>query len=199
MCTLATSTLPFSAQICVLWPLQPYLSVHKYVYFGHCSLTFCAQVFVLWLLQPYFSVHKYVYVDHFSLTFQCANTGCGKLTSFFIRIYSYKKGSLLAAPCSLCTLAISTLPFSAQICVLRPLQPYHSVHKYVYFATSTVPFCAQIRVLRPLKVNAVLPTIAAKYWVCRLLFSALSGVLCCCGCVLFEEMVATETLSIAGM
>jgi hypothetical protein len=31
MCTLATSTVPFSAQICVLWPLQPYLSVHKCV------------------------------------------------------------------------------------------------------------------------------------------------------------------------
>jgi hypothetical protein len=35
MCTLVTLTLPSSAQICVLWPLQPYLPVHKYVYFGH--------------------------------------------------------------------------------------------------------------------------------------------------------------------
>jgi hypothetical protein len=29
-----------TAQICVLWSLQPYLSVHKYVYFGHFNLTF---------------------------------------------------------------------------------------------------------------------------------------------------------------
>jgi hypothetical protein len=32
----------------------------------------------------------------------CAYTGCGKLTSFFICIYSYKKGSYLAALCILC-------------------------------------------------------------------------------------------------
>jgi hypothetical protein len=70
---------------------------------------------------------------------------------------------------NMCTLATSTLPFSAQICVLWPLQQYLSVHKYVYFghlnrtfqctnmctlATSTVPFSAQICVLRPLKVNS---------------------------------------------
>jgi hypothetical protein len=55
-----------TAQICVPWPFQPYLSVHKYVYFGH-----------------------------FNCTFQCTN---------------------------MCTLAISTVPFSAQICVLRPLK-----------------------------------------------------------------------------
>jgi hypothetical protein len=63
-------------QICVLWLLQTYLSVHKYVYFGHFNLTFqctnmctlatstlplSAQICVLWLLQPYLSVHKYVY------------------------------------------------------------------------------------------------------------------------------------------
>jgi hypothetical protein len=66
MCTLVTSTQPFSAQICVLWPLQPYLSEHKYVYFGHFNLTFqstnmCtlvtstlpsrAQICVLWPLK----------------------------------------------------------------------------------------------------------------------------------------------------
>jgi hypothetical protein len=53
-----------TAQICVLWPLQPYLSVHKYVYFGR-----------------------------FNPTFQWTN---------------------------MCTLATSTMPFSAQIGVLRP-------------------------------------------------------------------------------
>jgi hypothetical protein len=136
MCTLATSTLPFSAQICVLWPLLHYLSVYKYVYFGHFNITFectnmctlatitlpfSAQICVLWPLQhylsvhkyvyfghfePYLSVHKYVYFGHFNITFQCTN---------------------------MCTLATSTLPFSVQICVLWPLQPYLSVHKYVYF------------------------------------------------------------------
>jgi hypothetical protein len=109
------------AQICVLWLLQPYLSMHKYVYFGHFNLAFqctnmctlvtstlpfSVQICVLWSLQPYLSVHKYVYFGHFILTFQCTN---------------------------MCTLVTSTLPFSAQICVLRSLQPYLSVHKYVYF------------------------------------------------------------------
>jgi hypothetical protein len=50
-----------SAQIYVLWPLPPYLSVHKYVYFGHFNLTFSAQIYVFRPLQPYLSVHKYVY------------------------------------------------------------------------------------------------------------------------------------------
>jgi hypothetical protein len=72
--------LPFSAQICILRPLQPYLPVHKYVYFGHFNL--------------FLSVHKYVYFGHFNLTFQCTN---------------------------MCTSATSTLPFSAHICVLQPL------------------------------------------------------------------------------
>jgi hypothetical protein len=40
MCTLVTSTFPFSAQIYLLWPLQPFLSEHKYVYFGHFNLSF---------------------------------------------------------------------------------------------------------------------------------------------------------------
>jgi hypothetical protein len=55
-----------TAQIYVLWPLQPYLPVHKYVYFGHIHLTFqctnmCssatstlpfgAQICVLWPLK----------------------------------------------------------------------------------------------------------------------------------------------------
>jgi hypothetical protein len=139
-----------TAQIRVLWPLQPYLSVHKYVYFGHFSLTFqctnmctlatsalpfSAPICVLWPLQPYLSVHKYVYFGHFGLTFQCTN---------------------------MCTLVTSALPFSAPICVLWPLQPYLSVHQYVYFghfsltfqctnmctlATSALPFSAQICVL----------------------------------------------------
>jgi hypothetical protein len=84
MCTLATSTVPFSAQICVLWQLQPYLSVHKYVYFDHINRTFqctnmctlatstvpfSAQICVLWQLQPYLSVHKYVYFGHYRLIF----------------------------------------------------------------------------------------------------------------------------------
>jgi hypothetical protein len=100
-----------TAQICVLWPLQPYFPVHKYVYYVHFNLTFqctnmctlststllsSAQICVLWPLQPYFPVHKYVYFLHFNLTFQCTN---------------------------MCTLATSTLLFSAQICVLWPLQP----------------------------------------------------------------------------
>jgi hypothetical protein len=42
---------------------------------------------------------------------------------------------------------------AAQICVLWSLQPYLSVHKYVYLATSTLPFSAQIHALRPLKLN----------------------------------------------
>jgi hypothetical protein len=37
---LATSTLPCSAQICVLWPLQLYMLVHKHGYFGHFKPTF---------------------------------------------------------------------------------------------------------------------------------------------------------------
>jgi hypothetical protein len=72
-----------TAQICVLWSLQPYPSLHKYVYFGHFNLTlqctnmctlvtatlpFSAQICVLWPLQPYPSVHKYVYFGHFNLT-----------------------------------------------------------------------------------------------------------------------------------
>jgi hypothetical protein len=76
MCTLVTSTLSSSAQICVLWSLQPYLPVHKYVYFDHFNPTFqctnmctlvtstlpsSAQICVLWPLLPYLSVHKYVY------------------------------------------------------------------------------------------------------------------------------------------
>jgi hypothetical protein len=103
MCTLATSALPSCAQICVLWPLRPYLPVHKYVYFGHFSLTFLctnmctlatcnlnfqctnmcnlptstltfsAQICVLCPLQPYLPVHKYVYFGHFSLTFLRTN------------------------------------------------------------------------------------------------------------------------------
>jgi hypothetical protein len=147
-----------NAQICVLWPLQLYLSVHKYVYFGHFNLTFqctnmctldtstlpfSAKMCVLWTLQLYLSVHKYVYFGHFNLNFQCTN---------------------------MCTLGTSTLPFSAQICVLWPLQPYLSVNKYVYFGhfnltfqctnmctldTSTLHFSAQMCVLRPLKVNEV--------------------------------------------
>jgi hypothetical protein len=95
-----------TAQICVLWSLQPYLPVHKYVYFGHFNPTFQCTNMCTWPLQPYLSVHKYVYFGHFNLTFQCTN---------------------------MCTLATSTLPFSAQICVLWPLQTYLSVHKYVYF------------------------------------------------------------------
>jgi hypothetical protein len=54
-----------TARICVLWQLQPYLSVHKFVYFGHFNLTFqctnmctlatsalpsSAQICVLWPL-----------------------------------------------------------------------------------------------------------------------------------------------------
>jgi hypothetical protein len=77
-----------TAQICVLWSLQAYLSVHKYVYFGHfnptfqctnmCTLVtstlpFSSQIFVLWSLQPYLSVHKYVYFGHFNVTFQFTN------------------------------------------------------------------------------------------------------------------------------
>jgi hypothetical protein len=137
ICTLATSALPFIAQICVLWPFL-YLLVHKYVYFGHFSLTFhctdmctlaislslSAQICVLWPLHPYFSLHKYVYFGHFSLTFHCTN---------------------------MCTLATS-LSLSAQICVLWPLQPYHWLHKYVYFGHFNI---AQICVLRPLNVNLI--------------------------------------------
>jgi hypothetical protein len=54
-----------------------------------------AQMCVLWPLQPYLSAHKYVYFGHFNLTFQCTN---------------------------MCTLDTSTLYFSSQICVLRPLK-----------------------------------------------------------------------------
>jgi hypothetical protein len=89
MCTLVSWTLPFSAQICVLWPLQPYLSVHKYVYFGQfnptfqctnmCTLVswtlpFSAQICVLWPLQPYLSVHKCVYFGHKRLKKTAAET-----------------------------------------------------------------------------------------------------------------------------
>jgi hypothetical protein len=110
-----------NAQICVLWPLLPYLSVHRYVYFGHFYLTFqytnmctlatstlpfSTPICVLWSLLPYLSVHRYVYFGHFYLTFQYTN---------------------------MCTLVTSTLPFSAQICVLWSLLPYLSVHRYVYF------------------------------------------------------------------
>jgi hypothetical protein len=96
-----------TAQICVLWSLQPWLSVHKYVYFGpfnrgfQCTnmctfatstLPFSAQICVLWPLQPYPSVHKYVYFGHFNRTFQCTN---------------------------MCTFAASTVPFSTSILAPR--------------------------------------------------------------------------------
>jgi hypothetical protein len=38
-----------------------------------------------------------------------ACTGCGKLISFFIWVYSYKKGSYLAAPCIMTTAFIELL------------------------------------------------------------------------------------------
>jgi hypothetical protein len=64
-----------NTQICVLWPLQPYLSVHKCVYFGHFNLTFqCTNV----------------YFGHFNLTFQCTNI----CTSAVLRPLKVKRSKL---------------------------------------------------------------------------------------------------------
>jgi hypothetical protein len=76
-----------TAQICVLWSLQPYIPVHKYVYFGHVvtfqctnmctsvtsTLPYSAQLCVLLSLQHYLTVHKNVYFGQFNHTIQCTN------------------------------------------------------------------------------------------------------------------------------
>jgi hypothetical protein len=69
MCTLATLSPPFSLQICVLWPLHPHLSVHKYVYFGHFIPTFQFTNMCTLATSSLHSVHKYVYFGHFISTF----------------------------------------------------------------------------------------------------------------------------------
>jgi hypothetical protein len=102
-----------------------------------CPLLLCQfllERFHWWRLNV--RLHEYVYFGHFSHTFQCTN---------------------------MCTSVTLTLPFNAQICVLRQFRPYLSVHKYVYFghfnltfqctdmctsAISALPFSAQICVLR---------------------------------------------------
>jgi hypothetical protein len=150
MCTLATSTLPFTAQICVLRPLKVKLvktrvhalplvafkcstaqicvlwSLHKCVYFGHftkiCTLV-TSQKCVLWPLQPYLLVHRCVYFGHLNHTFQWTNT----CTSFILIPAADVLVLLRALP--LVALKCST----EKICVLWPLQLYLPVHEYVYF------------------------------------------------------------------
>jgi hypothetical protein len=88
---------------------------------------------------------------------------------------------------NMCTLATATVPFSAQMCVLWPLQPYLSVHECVYsghfdptfqctnvctLATSTLPFSARMCVLRPLKVNSSLSGQLTEYSLLSVLRSA---------------------------